>query len=127
MYVNGIYINKMCIRDRECTLLIKKDPRRIIFIIGAPIAYLFLFGLLYSPQIVNHIPIAICDEDQTPLSRAIIQQLSDSERLNLVAVTNNEFTTQDLFNQNITTATVYIPQNFSQQIKTGISLSLIHI
>ena len=106
---------------QECTLLIKKDPRRIIFIIGAPIAYLFLFGLLYSPQIVNHIPIAICDEDQTPLSRAIIQQLSDSERLNLVAVTNNEFTTQDLFNQNITTATVYIPQNFSQQIKTGIS------
>ncbi|WP_418626864.1 ABC transporter permease [Anaerosinus sp.] len=110
---------------QECTLLIKKDPRRIIFIIGAPIAYLFLFGLLYSPQIVNHIPIAICDEDQTPLSRAIIQQLSDSERLNLVAVTNNEFTTQDLFNQNITTATVYIPQNFSQQIKTGISSKIL--
>ena len=72
---------------QECTLLIKKDPRRIIFIIGAPIAYLFLFGLLYSPQIVNHIPIAICDEDQTPLSRAIIQQLSDVYKRQLLANT----------------------------------------
>ena len=104
---------------QESIQLLKKDPRRIIFIIGAPIAYLFLFGILYSPQIVNHIPIAICDEDQSTLSRQMIQGLSDSERLNIIAVSNNELATSDLLNQNITMGTVHIPQNFSQQVKTG--------
>ena len=30
---------------QESIQLLKKDPRRIIFIIGAPIAYLFLFDI----------------------------------------------------------------------------------
>lgn len=104
--------------------IIKNDPRRIIFIMGASLAYLLIFGILYSPQIVNNIPIGICDEDQTALSRDLIQTLQDSERLHIVAITHESECLRELERGNIA-GMIYIPQNFSRSIKSGIQSKIL--
>ena len=52
----------------EAKNMLIKDPRRIIFLVGASIAYLVLFSILYSPGIVKNIPLVIYDEDNSMAS-----------------------------------------------------------
>ena len=40
----------------------KKDPRRLVFLFGAAIAYLLIFGVLYMPNIVKSVPCVIYDD-----------------------------------------------------------------
>ncbi|MBR1420058.1 MAG: hypothetical protein IJ575_03235 [Selenomonadaceae bacterium] len=74
-----------------------KDPRRLIFIFGASIVYLFLFGMLYQPNIVQKIPTVIFDEDQSKLSREIIQNFSDSDAFEIVDYARRINIRKDIF------------------------------
>ena len=37
-------------------LMVLHDPRRLVFLFGAAVAYLIVFGLLYVPNIVKDVP-----------------------------------------------------------------------
>ena len=69
---------------REVHCMFIKDWRRANFIFGASIAYLVIFSLLYAPHVVQNVPLVICDEDQTQLSRSLVQAFADSERFQIV-------------------------------------------
>ena len=47
-----------------------KDPKRLLFLMGALWAYFLIFGALYLPGVVRDIPLVIYDADQTKIGRA---------------------------------------------------------
>lgn len=99
--------------------LILQDPRRIIFLFGAALAYMGLFYLLYSPNIVKDIPVTICDEDRSTISREIIKRLGDNDFFRTpVIVDTEEAVLEDLHAQRAVLG-VIIPRDFSSEINQG--------
>lgn len=108
---------------RELHYIFRKDPRRLGFLFGASLAYLFIFGLLYAPHVVKNVPLVICDEDQSQLSRSLIQALADSERLEIIGQPTSEEEMREYLQKKKAYAAILIPHNFAQNITAGRSSS----
>lgn len=109
---------------RECVLCCK-DPRRLIFIFGASVAYMALFYLLYAPNIVKNIPVTICDEDDSVISREIVRRVSENDffREPVLAETQEDVLA-DLHEQRAVLGIV-IPKDFSKEIMRGRSQTIL--
>lgn len=120
-------MNVWQIIKREIKEIFIQDPRRIIFVFGAILLYLFLFGFLYGPGVVKHIPTLICDEDQSHLSRELIRNLEDNESLDIQQeVSSEEELQQALMNKEVYAA-IQIPKNFSKDITQGHSTTVLYM
>ena len=110
---------------REFRQIFLEDPRRFVFLFGAAVGYLFIFGALYSPNIVKYIPLIVYDEEQSPLSRELIRDFdsSDSFRVTAYAATQEEM--QQALADKSAYAAIDIPRDFSRKIKQGGASSLL--
>ena len=70
---------------REFRQIFLEDPRRFVFLFGAAVGSLFIFGALYSPNIVKYIPLIVYDEEQSPLSRELIRDFDSSDSFRVTA------------------------------------------
>lgn len=106
----------ICLRELKSTL---SDHRRLLFLLGALWAYLFLFGALYAPGIVRDIPVVFYDADQTALSQELIELIdsSDTFKWQTNAVSEEEMLT--ILEEKGAYAAIEIPADFSKNIRTG--------
>lgn len=104
---------------RELHQIFIEDSRRVTFLFGAGIAYLLLFGGLYYNSTVTHIPLVICDEAQSSLSRQLVRNLDYDERFKIVAEVTSEEEMQRLINEKVVYAAVDIPADLSKKVRTG--------
>lgn len=114
----------MNIIKRELRQIFVKDPRIAGIIFAASIAYLVIFALLYGTHVVNNVPLAIYDEDQTRTSRALIQAFADSEKFRIVAQPASEAELQQLLKDHAVYAAVQIQRGFAGEIAAGRSSPL---
>lgn len=101
------------------------DRRRAIFILGAPLAYLFLFSLLYNTSTINAVPVVIYDEDQTQLSYSLIQIVDDSERFKIVNYAISQDEMESALHEKEAFAAIHIPKNFAKDAKLGHSATVL--
>ena len=112
-------MNLWHIIKREFHQMFVQDPKRIVYLFGACAIYILLFGSLYGTHVVNSVPTVVYDEDQTALSRSLLQAFEDSERYQMVAyVTSQEEMTEYLHSKQAFVA-INIPSKFSQNAKLG--------
>lgn len=117
----------MNIIKRELRQIFVKDPRLIGIIFAASIAYLVIFALLYGTHVVNSVPLAIYDEDQTRTSRALIQAFADSEKFAVVAQPASEDELQQLLKERAVYAAVHIQRGFAREVAAGRSSPLMFL
>ncbi|WP_038031864.1 ABC transporter permease [Thermonema rossianum] len=98
---------------REFRLFWNNSVLRVIFL-GAPLFYAVLLGLVYQDGKVNHLPVAIVDEDHSPLSQKVIDMIDDTETLKVVAVLPSR--SQAPAHMPRVHALVIIPDNFEADI-----------
>ncbi len=96
-----------------------KDPRRALLMLFAATAYLLLFGLLYNQGVINHVPTAILDQNNTPISRALIEDIDSSERFDVNYYAMNQEDLLNYIDQNRNCVAFQIPTNFDRDIKLG--------
>lgn len=101
------------------------DRRRAIFILGAPLAYLFLFSLLYNTGTINAVPVVIYDEDQTQLSYSLVQIVADSERFKIVNYAISQDEMENDLHEKEAFAAIHIPKNFAKDAKLGHSATVL--
>lgn len=104
---------------REFRQIFVKDPRLIGIIFAASIAYLLLFSMLYGTHVVKYVPLAIYDEDQTPMSRALIQAFADSEKFQIVAQPADEIEMKEMLKDHTVYGAIQIQSGFSREISAG--------
>lgn len=104
---------------RELMNAFVHDVRRAIFLFGAAVAYLILFGILYYPGVVKDIPTVICDESHTAYSRALTKQFTDADSLSVVCVVSDEEEARQMMKEKQAYTAIFIPQDFARQILTG--------
>lgn len=104
---------------RELKQVFRLDVRRAIFLFGAALAYLILFGILYSPHIVKDVPFVIYDEDQTHISRTLVHRFVDSESYQVVKFVSSQEEVQQALKDKTAYGAVQIPKDFSKNVSTG--------
>ncbi|MHC1745616.1 MAG: ABC transporter permease [Negativicutes bacterium] len=106
---------------QEFYWMFRKDPRRAFYLFGSSVFYVILFGLLYSPNVVNYIPTVVYDQDQTVLSRSLVQSFDDLQRYHIVDYVTSEEEMDAAIRQKTAHAAISIPPNFARDIKKGLS------
>ena len=101
---------------RELQKLLTTGKLLLVLLLGAASAYALLIGNLYNGHTVNHIQIAICDLDNSAMSRELINNINDISTYDIAVTTNDEAAAQHYLDTNEVLGHVIIPQDFSQKI-----------
>lgn len=108
---------------KECMI----DKRRFVFLFGAAVAYLIVFGILYMPNVVKNVPCIVFDEEQSHTSRSLIECFDDSDSFGIVGYAHSAEEMNEALREKKAYVAVQIPRDFSKQIKTGRSSSVLLI
>ncbi len=108
------------IASREFKSIIAKRPKLLLSMFVIPLFYMLLFGNLFSQNSIDHIPLVICDESQTYLSRELTQRFEDSDRFTLVAYVDSQEELEEYLYKKKTMVGVGIPKKFTRDVKTGL-------
>lgn len=110
--------------DRILSLLVKefrqlvRDKRTRALALGFPVFQLFVFG--YAAVLdVKHISTAICDRDQSAVSRDLVARLRATDYFDLDVFTTREAELRYLLDRGAINAIVEIPSEFEQDVKRG--------
>lgn len=98
---------------------IKNDLRRPVFLFGAALAYLIVFGMLYIPNIVTAVPAVILDQENSAASRRLVQDFEASDSYDIKGYVTSEEEMRDWLREKTAVAAIEIPKDFSKKAKTG--------
>lgn len=112
-------MNLWSILKRELRQMFIKDPKRALYLFGACALYILLFGSLYGTHVVNAVPTVVYDEDQSTLSRSLLQAFADSERYEIVGYANSLEEMDEYMHSKQAFAAINIPSNFAKNAKLG--------
>lgn len=82
-----------------------------------PIVTNLLIGAELSKGVIDHIPMAVCDYDETGLSRTIIKYFGQNEAFDIQYHENNINNLQKLLDNSKVKVAVVIPKGFEQDVK----------
>ena len=97
---------------------ILRDPRSLYIAIGLPLVLLILFGYAITFD-VNHIPVAVINQDDSSLSRDLISRLQSSEYFDLRYLSNEYTKLERLLDEGKVKIILVIPLYFSQDLSKG--------
>lgn len=100
-------------------LSITRDKVLTSLVFLAAFIYLTAFGLVYHAGILQHIPVAVADQDHSRTSREVVERIANSPRLKIVHQTGDSGSAEKLLQTGDVRAVVVIPENFEQDIKRG--------
>ncbi len=107
-------------------LLILCCRRRLVFVVllAAASAYAMLIGTLYRGQIVQAIPVAVCDLDQSALSRQLIRDAASADSYHFVGTTASEAEAEEWLRSQKAAAVIVIPPDFAGKFSQGQDVTL---
>ncbi len=99
-------------------LALLRDKRSRMVLIIPPVAQLLIFGYAASFDL-NHIPIAIYNEDNGATSRSFVSLVTGSPNFQVVATLHHEAQIAPLINQRRALLVLHIGQRFSRNLLQG--------
>jgi ABC-2 type transport system permease protein len=96
----------------------KMIQEKIIFIVILLIPFLvnILIGFEFSKNQIQNIPMAIYDQDNSPMSRMIVQQFAENEIFDVRYYIDNSEEMKRLFDESHIRSGMIIPKNFSKDV-----------
>jgi ABC-2 type transport system permease protein len=100
-----------------------RDKHSLGLAVAIPVLLLILFGYALTLD-VDHVPLVVWDKNKTLLSREYIRGFINSPYFKLVADVNNYTQAEEKINTNTAIMVLVIPDDFSQKINSGQTLSV---
>ncbi|MGX5818820.1 ABC transporter permease [Chitinophaga lutea] len=72
------------------TRLVATDHSLLLTLLLAPLVYAFFYGSIYTYKTEEEVPICVVDDDRSGLSRTLIQQINNTQMVDVKAVTTLE-------------------------------------
>jgi ABC-2 type transport system permease protein len=95
-----------------------RDPRIRIFLFLPPLMQLMIYGYAINFDI-NHIPVAVLNEDRTQVSRELINRFASTEFFDLDYSLTSPGQARDLLDRGKVTMVLRLPYDFAKQLKMG--------
>jgi len=99
--------------------LVFSDFGVVLFYIVLPLAYPVIYTLIYNPEIVTDLPVAVVDHSRTADSRALVQTAAASPAIQIYAQCSNMSEAKDLFADNKVFAIIEIPSDYARKLGRG--------
>ncbi len=99
--------------------LVFSDIGIMLFFFVLPLAYPVVYTLIYNPEIVTDLPVAVVDHSRTADSRALVQAASAAPSIQIYAQCSNMSEAKDLFTANKVFAIIEIPADYARRIGRG--------
>jgi ABC-2 type transport system permease protein len=106
---------------------LKTDRMILLIALIIPIIVNLLVGWELSKGVMDYIPLGVVDEDNSPLSRQLIQYFADNETFALTYYAQNQEELQELISQSKIKAGLVIPSHFSEDVTSLRSPSVLMI
>lgn len=109
----------LTILARELRAWKERRPASLAILFGVPVVYTLLFGLVYGSNVIKNIPLAVYDQDQSAVSRSLVQAFADSDRYEIVGHVASQEELAEYLRDNRAMAALAIPPHFARDIKHG--------
>ena len=109
---------------RELTLLTHERLAVLVILLGAATAYSLLIGNLYLGGIVQRIPVAVCDLDDSPISRELIRAVADADQYDFRQTLSDDAEAVKLLERGEIAAVLIIPEDFSKKFYRSESVNM---
>lgn len=103
---------------REFSLVVG-DVGVLLFFVVLPLAYPVTYTLIYNPEIVTEMPVAVVDHSRTPSSRKLVNTVDASPAVSIYAQCANLAEAKDLFGKNEVFAVMEIPADYEKKLMRG--------
>lgn len=90
-----------------------------------PLAVILFFAIFFSQEVVGALPIAVVDEDNTPLSRKVVSMIRATPQTALISEMPDMETAHNKVLQGKVVAVVEIPNGFSKSLLSGETANVI--
>lgn len=97
---------------------IMRDPQVIIFALGMPLGLVLLFGYAISFN-VDHVKLAVIDQDQTAASRAITRQFTASDAFDAQMHAADAKVIETAFRRGVAPVALVIPDGYERALGRG--------
>ena len=97
---------------------IRRDPPSLIIVFIMPVFMLLLFGYAVNTD-VEHIPLAVCDRDQSQAGRLLTQNLINTGYFDLAYQVKNNEELKTLLDSGKTRAGLVIPAGYARDLRRG--------
>ena len=94
-------------------------PRLLVILFGVPFFIFVFYASLMNQGVPTKLPVAILDQDKTPISRQLGMMLNATATIDLAYNVNNELEGETLVRKNDVYAFIIIPRNFQKNILKG--------
>lgn len=96
--------------------LVLSDIGVMLFFIALPLLYPVTYTLIYNPEVVDNVPVAIVDDSRSPESRTFVRQASAAPAVDICGYAANMQEARRWMNEGKAFAIVRIPSDFSSKI-----------
>ncbi len=90
-----------------------------LVVLGGTVGYCILYGLLYHPNIVTEVPVAVIDNSQTPASREYLRNLDATQQIHITHHCQNLLQAKGLMQQDAVKGIITLPHDFATKIVQG--------
>lgn len=109
---------------REWKLLVHERSMVLFVLLFAASAYALLIGNLYKGETVQNIPVAVCDRDNSAVSRDLVQMIAEADQYEFTgSLTSTEEAEKQLETGKIAAA-VIIPEDFAKKYYRGENIEI---
>lgn len=95
------------------------DVGVLLFFVALPLLYPVVYTLIYNPEIVTDMPLAVVDNSRTPSSRRFVQTAEASPSVRIYDYCTDMAEAKSLFAENKVFGILEIPADYEKQIMRG--------
>jgi ABC-2 type transport system permease protein len=109
---------------REWKRLFSMPVFYIVGVIVPPILFLF-YGFIYQNKFAENLPVAVWNEDQSEVSRKLIDMMDASKSIKIIETVHSEEEVKNLILSNKVMGAVYIPKNLEADVKNNKAATIV--
>lgn len=96
-----------------------KDPGVLLFFIALPLAYPIVYTLIYNPEVVRQLPVAVVDESMTAASRDFVCKASATPTIDIYAYCPNMADARELMAEGKVFGIMQITPDYAKNLGSG--------
>lgn len=100
---------------REFTVMIH-DPGLMLFFVALPLMYPVVYTLIYNPEVIRKVKVAVVDDSRTPESRELVQQATGAPSFALYGYATDLSEAREWWAEQKVYAILYIPRDYAKKI-----------
>ena len=91
----------------------------LFLLVLLPLVYTLLFGAAYSANVLNHIPVVVCDLEQSSISRTLTLNYDTSDRFRVVKQVSSYEEMQAALKNGEAKVGLYVPSGVDRNLRTA--------